>query len=236
MSSEVSGLKSATFHGDGYEHVVELVHQRDDHARRSLIALQVEVREAGGGLLATLPVDPREEILDVANLTRPHVGGRGLVMVTFDARYDPRILPYRPHHYAYLHRRGSGAPSLYYAVNAVLGGVPDRVGATTANNLENYLFLRRPLEERYSLLVGNVAHWATAKARVLAYYAGRPRTLDLTLEPGAHAELALPAEQDGARLERVDMKTTFRLATYVVGRRADSGDMVLFDHLFPYFK
>jgi len=34
----------------------------------------------------------------------------------------------------------------------------------------------------------------------------------------------------------VEVKALFRLASYVVGRRADSGDLVLFDHLFTYIK
>ena len=38
------------------------------------------------------------------------------------------------------------------------------------------------------------------------------------------------------RLRRVELKTLFRLASYVTGRRADSGGLVLFDHLFTYFK
>jgi len=55
-----------------------------------------------------------------------------------------------------------------------------------------------------------------------------------TLPPKAHAEIGLPAEHGGARLERVEVKAAFRVASYVVGRRAESGELVLFDHLFTY--
>jgi hypothetical protein len=34
----------------------------------------------------------------------------------------------------------------------------------------------------------------------------------------------------------VEVKALFRLLSYVVGRRAGSGDVVLFDHLFTYAK
>jgi hypothetical protein len=34
----------------------------------------------------------------------------------------------------------------------------------------------------------------------------------------------------------VEVKALFRLASYVVGRRAEGGELVLFDHLFTYFK
>jgi hypothetical protein len=54
------------------------------------------------------------------------------------------------------------------------------------------------------------------------------------LAPKTHAEIALAAERDGHRLRRVELKTLFRLTSYVVGRRQD--DLVLFDHLFTYFK
>jgi hypothetical protein len=157
-------------------------------------------------------------------------------MVLFDARYDEAVFPYRPHHYAYLHRRGSPQPSLYYAVNAVLGGVPDRIGATGLNNFETYLFLRRGAGERHAVLLGNVSRFVPGEAQVTTYYAGTRHTREVTLPPKAHVEVALEPERDGARLERVEIKAVFRLASYVVGRRETSGELVLFDHLFTYFK
>ena len=56
----------------------------------------------------------------------------------------------------------------------------------------------------------------------------------VVLGPKSHAEVELPAERDGRCLERVELKAGFRLASYVVGRREDSGELVLFDHLFTY--
>ena len=157
-------------------------------------------------------------------------------MVVLDARYDEAIFPYRPHHYAYFHRAGSTAAPLYYAVNAALGGVPDRVGATNINNFETYVFRQQPFATRYAVLLGNLARFAPAEARVTAYYADRRVPVEVALPPKSHREIALPSERDGLRLERVEVKALFRLASYVVGRRADSGDLVLFDHLFTYIK
>src|SRR5882724_1433601 len=121
MSSELAGLMSATFHEAGYAHLVELVQAYD----------------AGGQRRAAVELDPGQEILDLDALLDGASRAHGRLLVVFDARYDPRIFPYRPHHYAYLHRRDAQAPPLYYAVNATLGGVPDRIGAVALNNFES---------------------------------------------------------------------------------------------------
>src|SRR6185295_11018195 len=169
-------------------------------------------------------------------LARGYLGGRSRVMIVFDARYDERIFPYRPHHYGYLHRRGAPTPPLYYAVNAALGGVPDRIGATGINNFETYLFRRQGVIGRHSLLLGNVSRFSTAKAQVFSHYGDRRVAQEIALEPKAHTEVPLAPEHDGRPLERVEVKALFRLASYVVGRRAEGGELVLFDHLFTYFK
>lgn len=236
MSSNLSGLMSATFDEARYHHLVELVHQRDTHARRRLASLDVALYDADGKTLDTVPVDPQQEILDLGALVRRLTDAPGRVMVGFDARYDERVFPYRPHHYAYFHRPGSPAPPLYYAVNAVLGGVPDRIGSTRFNHFETYVFRQRPFAEQYSLLVGNLSRFAPAAAQVIAYYDQDRTAREVSLGPKAHAEIPLAGERDGRRLRRVDLKAGFRLASYVAGRRADSGDLVLFDHLFPYVK
>lgn len=236
MSSNLWGLLSATFYERGYEHLVELIHQRDPAAHRHLHALDVAVYDPEGKLLGVPPVDLRQEILDLGALVDGLRGAPERVMVVFDARYDERIFPYRPHHYAYLHRRGSTAPALYYAVNAVLGGVPDRIGATAINNFETYIFRHRGFAERYSLLLGCPSRFAPAEAQVFAYYGSERTTREITLGPKAHVEVELPPARDGQRLSRVELKSPFRLASYVVGRRASGGDLVLFDHLFTYFK
>lgn len=236
MSSNLSALMSATFYEGGYDHLIELVHQRDAAAHRRLASLEVTLYDAEGKMLHILPVDPRQEILDLDALVQQITGSLERVLVVFDARYDERVFPYRPHHYAFLHRRGSSVPPLYYAVNAVLGGVPDRIGATRFNHFETYLFLNRPLAERYSLLLGNLSRFAAAEAQVFAYYDGDRTTRLVILQPKAHTEVPLPGEHQGLRLRRVELKAAFRLASYVVGRRIDSGDLVLFDHLFTYLK
>ena len=236
MSSNLSALLSATYFEPGYDHLIELVHQRDADSRRHLASLDVTVYDAQGKVLAETPVDPGVETLDLGRLAEDAAGAEPRLMVVLDARYDERIFPYRPHHYAFLHRRGSVTPALYYAVNAVLGGVPDRVNNTRINNFETYVFRRRPFGERYSVLLGNIARFAPAEAQVFAYYEGARTAQEVTLGPKAHAEVPVPAEHDGRRLGQVELKGAFRLASYVVGRRADGGELVLFDHLFTYFR
>ena len=237
MSSNLSALMSATFAEPGYEHLVELIHQRDEAARRRLESLVIELYDARGGLLAVRTVDPREEVLDLGALVAEVLpSGEERALVLFDARYDERRFPYRPHHYAYLHRPASGDPPLYYAVNATLGGVPDRIGAERLNNFETYLFRTRRFTERYSLLLGSAARFSDVEARVTCYYESTSTTATVTLAPRHHTEIALALEHAGKPLARVEVKAMFRLASYVVGRRAGSGSLVLFDHLFTYFK
>src|SRR5512132_1497963 len=136
MSNSLGALMSVTFHEAGHDHLVELVHQRDAAARRHLASLRLDVHDAAGTLRDRREVDPRQEILDLDALLGDVSRAHGRLMVVFDARYDPAVFPYRPHHYAYLHRRGSTAAPLYYAVNGALGGVPDRLGAVDLNNFE----------------------------------------------------------------------------------------------------
>jgi len=236
MSSDRAALLSATFWEAGYQHLIETVHQRDALAHRHLDALQVAVYDPEGTTLGEKTIDPRKEVLDLSALVEEIAGAVPRAMVTLDARYDERVFPYRPHHYALLHRHGSETPPLYYAVNAVLGGVPDRIGATNINNFETYMFRRRSFAARYSLLLGNLARFAAAEAQVATYYGGQRVLVEAMLAPKSHCEIDLPSERTGLPLERVEVKALFRLASYVVGRRADTGDLVLFDHLFTYIK
>jgi hypothetical protein len=234
MSNSLCGLLSATFHEAGYDHLVELIHQRDAHERRRLASLDVAVYAHDGTGLHAGSLDPRTDAVDLAGLVAAIPGAPARVFVTFDARYDERVFPYRPHHYGYLHRRGGAGASLYYAVSAALGGVPDRIGATNINNFESYLFVPAEGAEAHSVLLGNVARFAAAQIEVITYHAGARSSRAVTLPPKAHAEIGLPAEHGGARLERVEVKAAFRVASYVVSRRAESGELVLFDHLFTY--
>lgn len=234
MSSDLAALMSATFHEAGSAHLVELVHQRDRAARRRLHALRLRAYDAAGGCRLDVDVDPRQEILDLAASLDEPAGRHGRLLAVFDARYDPAVFPYRPHHYAYLHRPDAAAPPLYYAINATLGGVPDRIGAVALNNFESYLFLDRPTAGRYAIAVGNLSRFAAADAEVVTYYDGARHVEPVRLAPKAHAEVALAPERDGRRLRRVELKALFRLTSYVVGRRA-GGELVLFDHLFTYF-
>src|SRR6266581_8982136 len=191
MSSDLSALLSATFYETGDEHHVELIHQRDRAARRRLASLDLAVYDPEGKNLTAVPLDTHQEILDLGTLVGAVAAGRPRVMVLLDARYDERIFPYRPHHYGFLHRRGSPTPALYYAVNAVLGGVPDRIGATGINNFETYLFRREGVIGRHSLLLGNVSRFSAAKAQVFSYYGDDRVAQDVALEPKAHTEIPL---------------------------------------------
>ena len=77
---------------------------------------------------------------------------------------------------------------------------------------------------------------APTEAQVFAYYGAERVEERVPLGPRAHAEVALAPERGGQPLTRVETKSLFRLAGYVVGRRDPSGDLVLFDHLFTFFK
>ena len=235
MSSNAPcALLSATFHEPGYQHLIELIHQRDPAAHRRLAALELTVYDADGDAMLTSTLDPSVETFDLASALEGVAASPGRLMAVFDARYDERIFPYRPHHYGYLHARGSPLPSLYYSVNAVLGGVPDRIGATSINNFETYLFRRRPpVSERYAVVIGNLSRYATAEAQVFTYRGADRTARTVTLPPKAHAEVSLDEDGAGA-VDRVEIKALFRCATYVVGRRAGGRELVLFDHLFPY--
>jgi hypothetical protein len=218
MSSKLCGLMSATFHEPGYTHHVELVHQRDPVARRRLASLLLSVYNPQGTMLREIDLDPSEETLDLAGLLRDIESTHPRLMVVFDAR-------------------DSALPPLYYAVNAALGGVPDRIDNTRINNFETYVFKRHPAEETYSVMVGNLSRFATADAQLVVYHGASQRTsVAVTLGPKQHAEVPLPADAEGERLARVEMKTPFRLASYVVGRERQSGTRVLFDHMFTYFR
>ena len=236
MSNNLSALLSATFYERGYDHQVEIIHQRDAESRRRLESLEVTLYDRDGALLAAPRVDPARDILDLGALVRDSTDAEERVMVVFDARYDEVIFPYRPHHYAYLHRASSPAPPLYYAINAVLGGVPDRVGATHINNFETYVFRRGPFEERYSVLLGCLARFVPVEVQIFTYYGSRRIAQEVTLAPKCHREIDLAPEHEGERLARVEIKALFRLVSYVVGRRADTGSLMLFDHLFTYAK
>lgn len=236
MSSRARGLLSGTFFEPGFSHVVELVHQRDEAARRRLLALTIEVFGGDGRAVGARDVDPVQETLDLAALVQAAGGASDRVMVLLDARYDEEVFPYRPHHYGYVHRPGSPAPPLYYAVNAALGGVPDRIGATGMNNFEMYLFRRRAGADRFSVLLGNPARFASVEIQVTAFYGAERAPASVVLPPRAHAEVPLPPGPDGAPPSRVEVKALSRLVTYVVGRRPPGGDLVLFDHMFTYFR
>src|SRR5262245_25339102 len=197
MSNSLSALMSATFYEAGYEHHVEVIHQRDSEARRQLDSLEVTLYDEGGALLGAPRVDPAQDVLDLGALVRGTTSATERVMVVFDARYAESIFPYRPHHYAYLHRAGSPAAPLYYAINAVLGGVPDRVGATNINNFETYVFRRGPFAQRYSLLLGCLARFVPVQAQVFTYYGSRRGAQEITLAPKCPAELTLAAAQGG---------------------------------------
>ena len=216
MSSDLSALLSATFYERGDNHLIELIHQRDRAAHRRLESLDLALYDPEGKGLRAVPIDTRQETLDLGAFVGTVADAPPRVMVLLDARYDARIFPYRPHHYGFLHRQGSTAPALYYAANAVLGGVPDRIGATGLNNFETYIFLRRPFAERYAVLLGNPARFSTAEAQVTSYYQTGRVAQTIALPPKTHVEVALDAEHAGERLQRVEIKALFRLASYVV--------------------
>ena len=134
---------------------------------------------------------PLHAALDLGALLAPLAGQHGRVMAVFDARYDDIAFPYRPHHYAYLHRKGSATPALYYAVSAALGGVPDRLGnVSRLNNFDTYVFRQVPHAAEYSVMLGNLGRFASAEAQVFAYSGAARVERTVALAPRAHAEVA----------------------------------------------
>jgi hypothetical protein len=114
--------------------------------------------------------------------------------------------------------------------------VPDRIGATGINNFESYLFRRQGFAERYSLMLGNLSRFSTARAEVFTHYGPTRVSQEVAIAPKAHVEVPLASDHGGEPLQRVELKGVFRLASYVAGRRDVSNDFALFDHLFTYFK
>jgi hypothetical protein len=86
MSSSLSALLSATFYERGDDHLVELIHQRDTAAHRRLHSLDVAIYDPAGKLLATPPVNPAREVLDLGALVEEIPGVPDRVMVAFDSR------------------------------------------------------------------------------------------------------------------------------------------------------
>jgi hypothetical protein len=97
------------------------------------------------------------------------------------------------------------------------------VGATGINNFETYLFRHGPFEDRHSLLLGCLARFAPVPVQIFTHYGGRRIAQDVILAPKCHIEVPLAAEHEGERLARVEVKSLFRLLSYVVGRRDGHG-------------
>jgi hypothetical protein len=236
MSSELTALLSVAYHEPGDEHLVELVHQQDLAAPRRLASLALDVYASDGRRLDRVEIDPARDVLDLGDALAKYTGATNRFMVAFDARYDEKAFPhFRPHHYAFVRRPGSSAPPVYCAVNSVLGGFASGTSAVRLHNFETYLFARRPLPQRYSLLLGNLSRFVPAEAQVVSHFGAERRTREVTIAPRAHVEVELESASDGAPLRRVDLKSLFRLANYVVAR-APSGEIALLDHLFGYLK
>lgn len=221
-------LLSATFYERGESHVIEVVHQR---MGRVLQSLTLSFYDEPGRHLGTYFFHGDTGTIDLqeyAGLQIPMAPRR--LMAALEARYDERVFPYRPHHYGF--RRGDTGPGLYYAVNAVLGGVPESIGATHVNNVESMTF---PADHRgmtWALLMGNLSHFAPAGVRVVTSYGSHRESHPVTIGPKAHVSLPIAAECMGHPLARVEVRSPFRLATYLVGRRPSDGAPLVYDHLF----
>jgi hypothetical protein len=182
---------SATFHEPGYTHHVELVHQRDPVARRRLASLLLSVYNPQGTMLREIDLDPSEETLDLAGLLRDIESTHPRLMVVFDARYDERVFPYRPHHYAYLHARERAAAALLRR-ERTSAGFPTASTTRGSITFETYVFKRHPAED----ILGNGGQPIAFRDR------GRPtRRLPRRepadqrsdcLGPKQHAEVPLP--------------------------------------------
>ena len=212
----IDGLLSATFLEPDTEHLIEVVHEGG-----SLDALVCRSYDAAGRQL-----DERDH-LGEAIIDTGRVAAR--TMYLLDTRYDPEAFPYRPHHYGWLTPLG-GTP-VYYGVNAVMGGAPERLGpAVSRGNHEGYIFPRGG-RQQWSLYLGNCSRFATTHAHVVCESPDHESDDVVTLVPFQHIEYEIPASARGVRL-----KSPHRLASYIVGRDPATRHIVLLDHLMAFFK
>lgn len=222
-------LLSATFYERGESHVIEKVHQA---GHRELASLSLSCYDGPGQRLGTIELGSRNETVDLAELADIVPMCPRRLMVTFDARYDERQWPYRPHHYGL--RRSRKGPPLYYAVNAVLGGVPDTIGATTVNNVERFTFPPEHHGQEYALLLGSLSRYVATDvyvAKIYGHGAAVARQM-LTLKPYAHREVPVESSHHDLTLTSVGILSVSRIAAYIVGRRPSDRALMLYDHLF----
>ena len=213
----IRALLSIAFHVPGQRQRFEVVHQ----AKGKLASLTLREYHDDGTPNGVTENCPVSGVRWSSSDTRPY-------MLEFDATYDDRIFSYRPHHYGWI----EGDPPLYYAVNAVWGGIPDSLPVTGMPWIETYWF-RKHSGMDFSVVVGNPSRLAAADVLVKSFL--RHGLYDITderrvtLSPKAHTSVSLPAT-----VERVDVKAPFRIAAYVAGRK--DGRLLLWDHLFTYFR
>ena len=207
---DINALLSATFHEPGVEHWIEVCHER-----KPLLSLTFAAYTEQGEPVTQAFMPEGESVRLAATTER--------VMVTLDARYDPRVFGYRPHHYAWMHRPQSQSPPVYYAVNGILGGTPERLGPTVSRgNHEGYI-VPQGTRQCWSLYLGNLSRFAETPVTVNGE--------KIVLGPKCHTEYPLPGT-----IHRIDVKAPHRIASYIVGRDWETNDIVLMDHLLAYFK
>ena len=161
----------------------------------------------------------------------------GRLLVVFDARYDPRIFPIVPTTTATCTGPTPAVPPLYYAVNATLGGVPDRIGAVALNNFETYLFLDRPMRGHHAVAVGNLSRFVAGRRRGGELLRrGSPRGDRAPGAEGPHRRSQLEPERDGHRLPPGRAESALPDGQLRGGPARGRRARLLFDHLFTYFK
>lgn len=237
MSSNLCALLSATFYEEGYSHYVEIVHQRDCDKRKRLEKLNFLFYAPDGKELGRRSIDPNQNLVDLRALVHSVTNFRERIMVLTEVLYDANIFPYRPHHYALFHREGSKTAPVYYAFNAALGGVPDRIGAVSINHLSVFLFPNHAHEMDFSVIIGNPSRFATVKVNLLSHYEGGVlKARSCRLPPKGHVEVPLMMNLNPQSICRVEMKGVGKPIGFVVGRKKNGGEILHFDHFFPYLK
>lgn len=204
MRSDEGALLSGTVCRPDEIHHIELIHQRQPGVR--LTSIDLWLYGADGTRVVT-PLDPGLEIYQLPAVATD-------TMVAFDVRYRIKdFRSYRPHHYGYRRTANAETPPLYYALNAVRGAIPARVGRIGPQNIESAML---PDGLRYRVFLGNLS--------LRTAITGRLNDEGIEIPPGRF--LWRDVKDD------VLLHTSSKCLSYLVGTDSHGG-WWHYDHLFP---
>lgn len=209
-----------TFHLRGYTHFVELAHMHERPAHLGIVAARLIAHDAGGRLVSDRQLALDQPVLRLTDYV-PDDQEELLIGIEVEYNIDRCELIY-----GYLDLPGSNTSGVYYPINFTKG-LRDR-----ASHLNTGSFSFGPLSPIVDpvLFVGNYADFADVSGRLTLHYGPTAFREDVTLGPKRMRFMKLDPERDGHALQRVDLVSTARLATYVMGM-GRSGGFMFFEHL-----